>query len=85
MKTAGWVLFILAELIGFIGSIIIVGNMFGTIGIIIGIFIFPAVLVIVPIYALITTGNWFLLVVVYGVGILSRILMVCGNFKADNI
>jgi len=75
MKTFGWTLFIVSEIIGFIFSISLVGQVLGTTGVILGIFLFPIVLVVVPLYSLIVLGDWLIIFVVYGMGLFSRFLI----------
>ena len=62
---------------GIISLIICVGivkEVFGSVVSFLGLIIFPVLLTVAPWYALVAWGNWFPLVVVYGVGITITIL-----------
>lgn len=45
----------------FIAELILIYNLWGIIGIILGVFLFPILLFVMPFYALFAYGNWWLL------------------------
>ena len=60
-------------------SIAIVSKALGTIGVIIGIFLFPVLIGFAPWYALLANGDWLPLIVCYGGMIPGGILMLIGS------
>ena len=74
----GWIVFIAAGIWGFVLCLGIVHELLGIIGVIVGLFLFPALVGLAPWAALLLWGVWTPLIVVYGGGILSYLLRLAG-------
>jgi len=81
MKVLGLIIFILTGIISFLWSIAIVAQTMGFIGGFIAFSFFPATILFVPLYAALTQGNWILIALTYGGGIVGAFLMGMGEEK----
>lgn len=75
----GGIVYAICALIGFIISLMIVSEVAGFWGVVLGITLFPVVLVAAPWYALVSWGNPIPLILIYGGGILAAILYGIGR------
>jgi len=71
--------FIIVAIWGFFIEILIVYGLFGYWGVFVGLVIFPIVFAVIPFYALIASGNWFLLAFIYGGIPVAVLLCICGS------
>lgn len=60
-KIIGILIYVVFGLYVFISELILIEELMGILGIILGIFFFPILLVVMPFYALFAYGNWILL------------------------
>ena len=79
-KFLGFFSYIIFGLWGFIVEITFIYSMWGILGALIGIVLFPAILTLVPFYILIIYGNWNLILIIYGGAVLASILYLIGNW-----
>jgi hypothetical protein len=74
MKTLAIIIYSAAELISFFWSMAVIIDKLGFIGGLIAFLIIPLTIVFAPFYVGFATGNWTLLAITYGGGILAAVL-----------
>ena len=77
-KTLGCIVFAIFGLWGFIIELVIINEVAGFWGLVIGFMLLPVTFVVAPWYALVAWGNWFPLLIVYGGGISAAVLFGIG-------
>ncbi len=77
--TVGCLIYGISALVGFIISLMIVSEVAGFWGVVLGITLFPVVLIAGPWYALVSWGNPIPLILIYGGGILAAIFYGIGR------
>jgi hypothetical protein len=78
-KVPGYIVYFLGGLWGLFICLGIVKAKLGITGVIVGLFIFPVVVYVAPWWAGLVDGNWMPVMVVYGSGIVARILIRIGS------
>jgi len=78
-KVPAMIIYFAGGLWGLVICLGIVSAKLGIIGLIVGLFIFPAVLYLAPWYAGFADGNWFPVMLIYGTTIASWILFAIGS------
>lgn len=79
-----YVVYVISGLAGFVIELMIVSEVAGFWGVVLGITLLPAVLLAAPWYALVAWGNWLPLLVVYGGLVSATILYVVGSAIAGD-
>lgn len=74
----------LAGLIAFVWGLIVAWALFGLPGVIVGLFIFPATLTILPLYAAFAWGAWLPLAVPVVLGIVGLVIASLGGAAAQD-
>ncbi len=74
-KIVGIIIYIIGGLYVFISEVILLGNLWGTLGVVLGVVFFPILLIAMPFYALFAFGNWILLVISIITPLLSGLIM----------
>ena len=72
---------VLANIAGFIICLIIINDItgFGFLGIVIGLFVFPIIIAVVPWYALIAYGSILPLALIYGGAVIAAMIWGIGS------
>jgi len=78
-KVPALIIYFVGGIWGLIICLGIVSEHLGTIGVIVGMLIFPAVLYLAPWYAGFADGNWFPVMLIYGTTIAYVILHTIGS------
>ena len=81
LGAGGMILFFGWGIIGLFVIFSVVYSAFGLLGVLIGIFIFPVTILLIPIYAIINSGNWLPALFAYLPFIIGALLSAKGNSK----
>jgi len=78
-KIPGMLIFWITGLWGFILCLGVVANQLGFIGTVFAFMLFPVTLLVAPWYEALANSNWFLVLLIYGGGIVSVTLLAIGS------
>ncbi len=78
LKGVAYLVVIASGLIGFIICLVIVNDVIGFWGVVLGLMFFPIILAAAPWYALVAWGNPIPLILVYGGGIIAAVIYGIG-------
>jgi hypothetical protein len=82
-KICGMLIFWIAGIVGFILCLGVVANNLGFIGTVIAFMLFPVTILVAPWYEALANSNWFLVLLIYGGGIVSAIFGAIGSALDD--
>ena len=82
LKILGYISYSVFGMWGFFVEIAFIYSAWGILGTLIGIILVPVVLPLLPFYILLVYGNWNLILIIYGGGILGLTFYLIGSWLA---
>jgi hypothetical protein len=79
MKALAMIIYFGAGIVSFFWSMAVIIENLGFIGGLIAFFVLPVTIVFAPFYVGFSTGNWMLLAITYGGGIVASIIFAMSN------